>query len=222
MKHIIFDLDGTLFDSAEGIYQSLHIAAQSIGLLAPTKSQVLSAIGPPIHKLIPLIYPNISLEELHIMCAAFRQHYDTIGYVNSSIYDGIEELLLALYSDDDIDKLSIVTNKPTLPTIKLLIKNRLHKYFDDIIGVDYPAFFNQGNNYSSKGQALAELLHPVITSDSAFVYIGDTASDLEAALFAGCKFVAVNYGFYSWQESSHPLVKIANSPFQLRTLIEKI
>lgn len=222
MKHVIFDLDGTLFNSAEGIFQSFEVAAQSIDLHAPNKLLVVSAIGPPIHKLVSLIYPSLSTEQLSAMCAAFRQHYDTVGYLRSSLYDGILELLQSLAVDDKVVKMSIVTNKPTLPSLKLLIHNRLHKYFDDIIGIDYPSFLNQGPNYCSKAQALYELLHSSIESDSLPIYIGDTASDLDAALFAGCNFVAASYGFYSWQDNQRALLKIADTPHQLRSLIDEI
>jgi phosphoglycolate phosphatase len=222
VKHVIFDLDGTLFNSAEGIFQSFEAAAQSIDLHPPNKSMVVSAIGPPIHNLASLIYPNLSIEQLSAMCAAFRRHYDTVGYLRSSLYDGIVELLQLLAADDKVAKMSIVTNKPTLPSLKLLIQNRLHKYFDEIIGIDYPSFLNQGPNYCSKAQALNELLNSLIESDSLPIYIGDTASDLDAALSAGCNFVAVNYGFYTWQDNHRALLKIADTPYELRSLIDEI
>jgi phosphoglycolate phosphatase len=219
VKHIIFDFDGTLFNSAEGIYQSFKIAAEAISLPPPRKSEFLSAIGPPIHQLIPMIYHNLSSDQSRSLCAFFRQHYDSIGCLNSWPYDGILELLHALDEDEKIQKISVVTNKPTLPTIKLLIKNHFHKYFDNIIGIDYPAFFNQGTTYSSKVQALNDLLKPFTFSNIEPIYIGDAASDLDTARSASCRFVAVNYGFYSWPESSRLLHAVADTPHQLQSLI---
>ena len=168
MKHIIFDFDGTLFNSAEGIFDSFAIAAQSIDCQVPNKSHVISNIGPPIQQLIPLIYPNLEPEKARIMSTKFREHYDKIGYLNSSIYHGVVELLRSLDRDKNIAMISIVTNKPTLPTLKLLIKNRIHKFFDNIIGIDYPRFMNQGTNYSSKANALIELINPLQSYNSIY------------------------------------------------------
>lgn len=222
MKHIIFDFDGTLFDSAEGIFQSFVVAARSIQLSPPTRSHFIPAIGPPIQKLIPLIYNNLPHDKFLAMCAAFRRHYDSIGYLNSSTYEGIFELLRALDADHDIDNLSIVTNKPTLPTIKLLVKNKLHKYFDDVIGIDYPHFWGQGTSYASKSEALKELLQSYSNSHVTPIYIGDTAADLQAACSAGCLFIGVSYGFSCWQQSHSASHQIAESPDQLLAFIAAI
>lgn len=219
MKHIIFDFDGTLFDSAEGIYQSFKVATERLDLPPPKKSEFISFIGPPINQIIPLIYHDLSSDQSTALIEAFRQHYDANGYLDSVLYDGILDLLQALDADDKIENVSIVTNKPTLPTIKLLIKNRLHKYFDDIVGIDYPAFFNQGRTYQSKVQALTALVQPFHSSGIEPIYIGDTASDLDTARSAGCKFIAANYGYYRWPQNSRLSFEIADTAHQLRVLI---
>ena len=153
------------------------------------------------------------------MCAAFRQHYDSIGYLNSHVYEGIVELLHLLDGDDSIYGLSVVTNKPTLPALKLLVKNKLHKYFDHVIGIDYPKLNGQGSSYISKSHALKELLQSSSRSDATPIYIGDTAADLHAARSAGTYFIGVSYGFYRWQQCHSAAFQIANSPDQLLSLI---
>ena len=140
--------------------------------------------------------------------------------VNAAILIIGNEILSGRTKDKNIAMISIVTNKPTLPTLKLLIKNRVHKFFDNIIGIDYPRFMNQGTNYSSKANALIELIRPLQSYNS--IYIGDTASDRDAALAASCTFVAVSYGFYRWREASRALLKIAGTPSELRSLIDNI
>ena len=222
MKHVIFDFDGTLFNSLDGIFQSFVVAARLLDLPPPDKLTIASRIGPPIIKLATLVYPELSHERLLKFCSEFRHHYDLVGYLNSSPYDGIAELVQSLHYDQGIQSVSIVTNKPTLLAIKLLIKYKLNKYFGDVIGIDYPSLLGIGSHFLSKVDALNELLQTLDVTHNAPVYIGDTVDDFVSASSAGCKFIAVGYGFYEWQDHNLAPFKIAGTPPQLQFLISEL
>lgn len=197
--HICFDFDGTLADSFEGIYWAFCESAQQHTLAIPSKAELKQRIGPPIEKLFDQIY-GIEKEYLRESFRLyFRKNYDQEGYKKTKWYKGAGEQVGRLR--DAGATLSIVTNKPTKPTMELVEGKNLSEAFQFIIGIDYLDLSNGTLLFTSKKDALG-LLKKLIAhmQHTNLVYVGDTPGDLQAALANSFYFLACTYGYHDWQQ----------------------
>ena len=128
-KNILFDLDGTLVDSAPGIESSFYIAYQKVYNTSCTKN-ITTFIGPPIDQVLTAVNGETNLEIINHFVDAFKQHYDTEGYKKSKLYDNVELVLEVLLKN----KLNIfiATNKRVKPTKLILEYLSIGKYFNEI------------------------------------------------------------------------------------------
>lgn len=220
--HICFDFDGTLADSFEGIYWAFCESAHQHKLNLPQKSELRRIIGPPVEKLFDQIY-GASKEYLRESFRIdFRKHYDQEGYRQTSWYDGAEEQIIKLR--DAGATLSIVTNKPTRPTTKLVEKKKLSKEFELIIGIDYLVNNKSKQKFSSKKEAL-DLLKISIghVKIKNLIYVGDTPGDLQAAHASQFVFVACTYGYHDWsQETKHDRIHLLDNINNLHHLCSSL
>jgi phosphoglycolate phosphatase len=219
VRPLLFDFDGTLFDSSEGIYKSFCVSSNSIGFSQPPKSDVISHIGPPIGTIAQKIYKNISAEQLDRFITCFRSHYDNHGYLHSYPYCGIAEMLNRTLLGGKRFHPVVITNKPTQPTRNLLDINNMMQEFANIIGIDYLQTIDVGNTFSSKAEAIRYVINGLPKEYSQPIYIGDTLSDAEAANQAGCSFIGVSYGFFNWSCLAPHIYPLAQSPKDLERLI---
>lgn len=200
MKTLIFDFDGTLFESSTGIYQSFVYSCVKHHLTPPDKTVFANHIGPPVGTIVDNFFPSLQDLLRSEFIRSFREHYDSIGYKDSYPYDGVSSLLQDIIYSPLYTNPSIVTNKPTSPTVSLLHEFNLHHFFDHIIGIDYLLSSSNDRTFANKSDAIKYLVS--ITQPSCdYLYIGDTISDMESASLAGCDFLAVGYGYTNWDTS---------------------
>lgn len=177
--HLIFDLDGTLIDSESGIRNSLIHAISSTSSFAGF-DQSLIKIGPPLDQLIAEACKTEDKEVIAAISAAFKTHYDEVGYKSTKLYvdvrDVLEELALR-------HTLYVVTNKRSRPTQKILGHLRIEKFFDHVYCIDYQ------NLKWKKAGLIAKLLSELRLSSDNCVYIGDTFDDFVAATENHMKFM---------------------------------
>ena len=97
MKCIIFDLDGTLTCSGEGIIKSAVATYEHFGMTPPTEAQLLSFVGPPLRD----SFQRFGIDSAHIDEAikVYRSRYNTVGKFENYVYDGIDTLLKKLKND---------------------------------------------------------------------------------------------------------------------------
>ena len=91
-KHIIFDLDGTLSDPREGVYNAYHYAAAKLKLKIPDVNVLATLIGPPLQKGFSDVF-GLKGNEIAEAVDAFREYYGERGLFENILYDGIRELL---------------------------------------------------------------------------------------------------------------------------------
>src|SRR3954471_18542076 len=116
-ENFIFDLDGTLVDSVDGIEASVGHALRSC--VPDRRSPDLrEQIGPPIAKMFARMFPDLESATIEALIAAFRQHYDDQGCRLSRLYPGVTETLAALA--DRGSAMFVVTNKPLHATRVIL------------------------------------------------------------------------------------------------------
>ena len=199
IKNYIFDFDGTLADSSIGIYEAFSSSCLENDLEPPDIKTFKKHIGPPIYKLIYLLYPDIKENKKDKFVRTFRNEYDNKFYKFVDWYEGVFETIEYLEKIKR-SNLYIITNKPTLTCINLLAEANILNSFKKVLGVDYKIFNNEKNasNFENKTFAFDYFFEKTNLSKEQSVYIGDTLNDKISAENCNLNFIAVKYGFYNW------------------------
>ncbi len=191
--HIVFDLDGTLIDSAPAILASFHDAFAQTGMAA-VRAIYDSVIGPPLTETLQLLSGSTDTAQIARLAEAFKASYDSTGYRATAAYAGVGELLAGLAGAGLT--LSIATNKRIHPTRLILEHLGWAGYFAEVYALDLFA-----PRLPDKAAMIARLLADRgIPSDQA-IYIGDRSEDGESADANGLPFIAVTWGYGSLNRS---------------------
>lgn len=183
-KSILFDLDGTLTDSGEGIMKSAVFALSHYGIGAPSEAQLRSFVGPPLTESFARF--GVPHDKLQECIERYRSRYIPIGRFENTPYPGIRELLEKLRKDGH--KLYVATSKPEWMSIEILEHFDLAKYFEKICGASTDFSRN------SKEAVIAHLLEECGAQENA-IMVGDTAYDVIGAKQHGIPTVGVDWGY---------------------------
>ena len=183
-KSILFDLDGTLTDSGEGIIKSAIFALNHFGIEAPPAEQMRSFVGPPLS--VGFTRCGVPQELIPEIVEVYRSRYIPIGRFENTPYPGIRELLEKLKADGH--QLYVATSKPEWMSVEILQHFDLDHYFDLICGASTDFSRN------SKEAVIAHLIAQCGTQDN-MVMIGDTAYDVIGAKEHGIPTIGVDWGY---------------------------
>lgn len=197
LVHLLLDLDGTLIDSSSGIYHSFCFACDQFNLPRPSFSLFRGMIGPPIQEILEKIYPGLDSEFVDSFRVCFRHHYDVHGFSDFTWYPGVISCLNSLWKDESI-RMSIVTNKPTQPSIEILNSQNLLPAFERVVGIDYLLLKGEGSIFVSKSIALEYVTRTTLFSAQTSLYVGDTLGDYMSCCHVGLPFIPALYGFHEW------------------------
>lgn len=184
MKTVLFDLDGTLTDSGEGIINCAQMTLERFGLPVPSREEMRVFVGPPLAD--SFIRHGVPADRATEAVEIFRSRYVPIGKYENRPYPGIRELLEALKAQGH--RLYVATSKPEVTAIEVLEYFDLAKYFDGICG----ASLDQSR--TSKSDVIAFLLENEGTAGNA-VMVGDTAFDVTGAAAHGIPTIGVAWGY---------------------------
>ena len=184
MKMILFDLDGTLTDSGEGIMNCAIHALSHFGIPIPTEKELRTFVGPPLSESFSRF--GIPAEQIEEAIRVYRARYIPIGKFENHPYPGITQLLQKLNQDGH--KLYVATSKPEAVSIEILEHFDLAKYFIKICGASSDLARN------TKEAVIAYLLEEC-GSDENIVMVGDTAFDVIGAKAHGIPTIAVSWGY---------------------------
>ena len=184
MKSILFDLDGTLTDSGEGIMNCAVYALAHFGIPTPTEAELRTFVGPPLTETFARFgVPKDRLEEA---VRVYRSRYLPIGKFENHPYPGIRELLEKLKADGHA--LFVATSKPETTSVEILQHFGMEGYFEKICGASTDFSRN------SKEAVIAYLLDSCGARDNA-VMVGDTAYDVIGAKAHGIPTIGVSWGY---------------------------
>lgn len=182
---IIFDLDGTLADTSEGIYNCIRYAQEKMGLPPITSEQMRSHIGPPMHESYERNF-HLSGLDLEKAVSFHKEYALTKGLFEASLYEGMSQLLSQLKQRGF--KLAVATLKYEETAQKMLTFLNVAHYFDVICGT-------LSDVKLTKDQLLEKCIQLCHGSKDTSLLIGDSSYDACGAQEAGIGFLGVTYGF---------------------------
>ena len=210
-KSILFDLDGTLTDSGEGIMKCALLALNHYGIDVPNMNVLRSFVGPPLWD--SFVRFGIKPEEADNAVEVYRSRYLTVGKFENFPYPGIHDLLRKLKADGH--KLYVATSKPEPTAIEIIEYFQLAEFFEIICGATYDG------TRGSKADVIAYLLSQCGQIEN-IVMVGDTAYDVIGAKAHGIPTVGVSWGYGKIEDMEQAgAAGIANTMDELYELILK-
>jgi phosphoglycolate phosphatase len=181
---VIFDLDGTLTDSADGIVSSFRHALGEVGAAVPAGDLVSKIVGPPMHHTFEAMGLG---EHADAAIAAYRADYTTRGWAINSLFDGIAPLLADLRAAGV--RLAVATSKAEPTAQRILAHFGLDGYFDVIAGASVDG------TRATKADVLAYALAQLEPLPERVVMVGDRRHDVDGAAAHGIDAVVVGWGY---------------------------
>ncbi len=188
---VLFDLDGTLTDSAPGILNCLRYALEKMGEPIPDEGTLRRFVGPPMRDALMEIL-HFSPERSMQGVAFYRERYSQTGLFENRVYPGIPELLETLRKAGM--RLCVATSKPTPYTVRILERFGLGEYFDAVSGSELDG------SRDHKADVIRHLVvsHGVRPEEA--VMVGDRFYDVLGAKENGIPTLGVLFGYGSAEE----------------------
>lgn len=211
MKLIVFDLDGTLLDTGEGILKCIASTLKRMGFQVLDEGICKSFVGPSLKKRFLELF-GTDEKAADAFVANFREQYGKGDIFLADRYAGMEECLAALRKHFS---LAVATNKREDHAKLLLEKMELSPYFDSICGSDAAATKSKAQIVKSAAERLGVPL-------AECVLVGDSDNDAIAAAKLGIPFIGVTYG-YGFKNTADvaqfPHIGCANVPLEIKNFI---
>lgn len=188
---ILFDLDGTLTDSAEGIVRSAQYMQEKMGMPIWQAEDLHFMVGPPLRE---SFRDGFGMNETQIEQGIlyFRERYFSVGLFENAVYDGIKETLQTLC--DMGKRLAVATSKHQSTALRILEHFGLTEYFEIIGGDDNTSTRN------TKAKVIAYVMEEMQADPKDIIMVGDRKYDIEGAHEMGISAIGVLYGYGSMEE----------------------
>lgn len=186
---ILFDLDGTIMNTAQGITNGVKYALEKYGMEPLDYETRKRFIGPPIRDSF-IKYSGVDDSVAEELLTLYREFYSKEGLLQCEPYEGIEELLSDLRRQGRT--LYVATAKPTPYSKAILDHWKLSKYFKEIVGAGFD------KNFETKDKIVKYVCE--IAEDKNVIMVGDTCFDVYGAKAAGIPCIGVLYGFGDHEE----------------------
>lgn len=208
-KSVIFDLDGTLTDSGEGITKCVRLALEHFGIPVKNLDDLRFFVGPPLRD--SFVKAGVPEDKVEEAIAVYRSRYTNVGLFENTPYSGIRELLEKLTALGY--RLFVATSKPEEMAVRVLKKFDLFRYFERVCGA------TMDKSRDSKSAVIAYLLAECRNGENA-IMVGDTAFDVIGAAEHKIPTIGVSWGYGNAEEmKAAGAVSIANTPDELYFLL---
>ena len=191
IKNVLFDLDGTLTDPAEGITNALMHAQRRLGRPVSPREDLFVFIGPPLIETFMSEW-GLSREESQQALIYYREHFGTKGLFENVPYAGIGECLAGLKASGL--RLFVATSKPEPLSLRILEHFDLLQYFEAVAGS------TMDEQRTKKGEVIAYALKTYDLRPEETVMVGDRKHDVLGARENGLCCIGVLYGYGSRAE----------------------
>ena len=189
--HILFDLDGTLTDPADGITRSVAHALAKRGIAVPDLRALHPFIGPPLIDSFIQFY-GFSRDEAVRAVTDYREYYAVRGIFENAVYPGVPEMLRQLKSAGKW--VGMATSKPEPYARQIADHFGLTPYFDAICG----SLMDESR--TAKADVIAYLLQTHRIAPEQAVMVGDRCYDVTGARAFGIPCIGVTFGYGSADE----------------------
>ena len=211
-RFVLFDVDGTLLDSADGIVAGIAHALRSVDVRPPPEEVLRADIGPPLAEVFTGL--GLRAEQVEMAVQSYRLYYRTRGVDQAQIYPGILEALRTLHTTA---VLATATSKRIEMAGLFLRRHRLDRYFSLIGG--------GSDQQLSKADIVADTCRRLGSPPpEQVVMVGDRSSDVLSGRALGLRTIGVGWGYGSGDELREAcpdllLERAAELPRAIRTLL---
>ncbi len=213
---VLFDLDGTLTDSAPGIMESVQYAYAQLGIEAPDADTLRTFVGPPLH--VSSARYGVAASEYEEFLRQYRVKFTDGGMLNNSVYPGIVELLDTLTARGM--PMAVATSKPEKYARQILEHFGLAHYFRFIAGA------TMDGTRSAKADVIEHCLASLtpllgqLPGVDRILMVGDREHDVNGARLHGIDTVGVSWGYALPGELiAHGAVAVIDKPQELLDLV---
>ncbi len=210
LEYLLFDLDGTLTDSSEGITKSVQYALKSVNIEVEDLTELYGFIGPSLEYSFKHFY-DLTPEQTTQAITKYRERYDAVGKFENMLYPGIVNLLKDMKKQGK--HLAIASGKPEVFVRQILKHFHVEQYFEVIVGSTFDG------RLASKEAIVAEALKQLGVTDKAMrektAMIGDRHFDIIGGKSEGLVTIGVEYGFANEGE-----LKEAKADYIVKTVRE--
>lgn len=192
MKTILFDLDGTLLNTEEGVTKCVQYALRHFGIDEPDLTKLLIFIGPPLEDQFMGIY-GLTAEQAEEGVQKYRERYSVYGTSETKLYPKVEETLGFLQEKGFV--LAVASSKNESACVRLMEHFGIAQYFDLICGA------TDDGRISAKADVLKLAMSRIGSGNPEdYVLVGDTRYDAAGAKAVGMDCLGVSYGFGTREE----------------------
>ena len=196
-QNLLFDLDGTLTNSGEGITKCVQYALHAQGIDEPDLKKLEVFIGPPLRDSF-MKYYGMSKEEAEAGVEKYRERYTDIGIWENHVYDGMMDLLKDLQAAKR--RLGMATAKPEVFALRIAERFGFNPYLEDITGCSLDGKTDKKTLVVAAALEKWQLTTPKAKKTVAL--IGDRREDVISAHENGIACIGVGFGFGGYKELS--------------------
>lgn len=211
--YVIFDFDGTVADTGEGILKSLQYSFVAMGDPEPELSDLKKFIGPPVFYSYTHFY-GISEDRVDLYVKKYRERYREKGIYESKVYDGLKDLLVSL-KEKNI-KVGIASSKPENLIYSVSDYLGITDMFDVIVGVK-----SDNSKHSTKAGLITQAMQALgAQNKNKVLMVGDRLFDIDGAHEAGVKCCGALWGYGDEEEfKEHNADFIVRLPEEIEKIV---